>query len=431
MKGFGLKVTPKDRRVFIVQFWSPTASNVKRRITLGAYGVLTVDQARAAALAVLGSVASGEDPAAGAGAQKAANRDANVATVSAEYLAEVEAKLKPRTADEYRRLFKAYIVPAIGKKAVNAVEAKDVSAIHMAHKDQPYQANRILQLLKTFLYWSELRGYRPAGANPCRHVMKFPERSSERFLTIEEVGRLGAALDVAERVGLPPAPKHRKHPRTAATKKHRPKAADTPFPANPFAVAVVRFLLLTGWREQEALTLRWSALDFERGFATLEDTKTGKSHRPVGAPALALLSELPRLEGSAFVFPGARADRPLREIRRLWYAARHAAGLDDVRLHDLRHTVASFAVASGHSLYLTGKLLGHARPETTQRYAHLADDARRVTADSVLTSIAAALRPPSVDATSNANRKRSSGPALLKKSLEGARPPLGSLRQKD
>ncbi len=391
LRGFGLKVTPKDRRVFVAQYWAPNVNRVRRRVTLGIYGVLTVDQARGAALRILGRVASGEDPAAEAGEKRSVVRDATFEAVSQDYLIEVQAKLKPRTADEYERLFKTYILPALGKKSVGTIAFKDIAALHLAHKAHPYQANRVLQLLKTFLYWAELRGHRAAGANPCRDVRKFPERISERFLTVEEVGRLGAALGTAAREGLHPAPQHRKRAKSARTTKHRPKSADTPIPANPYAVAAIRFLLLTGWREQEALTLRWSALDFERGFATLEETKTGRSHRPVGAPALELLNTLPRVVGSVYVFPGARAGMPLREIKRVWYAARHAAGLDDVRLHDLRHTVASFSVASGHSLYLTGKLLGHARPETTQRYAHLADDARRVTADAVSAMIAEAL----------------------------------------
>jgi integrase len=164
-----------------------------------------------------------------------------------------------------------------------------------------------------------------------------------------------------------------------------------PIPANPYAVDGIRFLLLIEWREQEALTLRWSAIDLERGRVTLDETKTAKSHRAIGAPAIALIAALPRVAGSAFVFPGNVEGQPLREIKRVWMAARHAANLDDVRLHDLRHTVASFAVGSGHSLYLTGKRLGHVRAATTQRYAPLADDARKAMADNVSGAIAAAL----------------------------------------
>lgn len=407
LKGFGLKVTPKDRRVFLAQYWAPNLQRVRRRVTLGKFGTLTVDQARAAAQRLLGRVANGEDPAADASSGRRAAKDATVAIVSVEYLDETKAKMKPRTAHEYARLFRVYIVPAIGRKPVAHVTLRDVASLHLAHRKHPYQANRVVQLLKTFFFWSETRGYRTMNTNPCRGLAMFPERERERFLTVEEVGRLGVALAKAEREGLPPAPSLRSKPSSPEKAKHRPKSADTPFPANPFAVAAIRFLLFTGWREQEALTLRWADVDMERGAATLPDTKTGKSQRPIGAPAIALLAALPRLSGSPYVFPGARSGQPLREIKRVWTAARHAAGLDGVRLHDLRHTVASFAVGSGHSLFLTGKLLGHARAETTQRYAHLADDARKAAADTVSGALEAALsgRPP-VEVIPIASRRR-------------------------
>jgi integrase len=390
LTNFGVKVTPAGRRVFVAQYWAPHLTRVRRRVTLGTFGTVTVDQARAAAQRILGRVANGEDPAAETTARRTA-KESTLAVVSAEYLEEIRAKMKTRTADEYDRLFRVYIVPAIGKKPIAHVALREIAALHLAHRAHPYQANRILQLLKTFLFWTETRGYRARGTNPCRDVEAFAEHARERFLTADEIGRLGVALVTAERDGLPPAPRMRKKAKTEKTAKHRPKGADTPIPANPFAVGAIRFLLFTGWREQEALTLRWSEVDLDRGAATLPDTKTGKSQRPLGAPAIELLTALPRVEGSAYVFPGAITGEPLKEIRRVWTAARHAAGLSDVRLHDLRHTVASFAVGSGHSLYLTGKLLGHARAETTQRYAHLADDARKAAADTVSSAIAAAL----------------------------------------
>lgn len=391
LKGFGLKVTPKDHRVFLAQYWAPNLNRVRRRVTLGTYGTVTADQARVAAKELLGHVAAGKDPAAEKRDARRATVKETIAIISAEYMEEVGAKLKPRTADEYERLFRVYIVPVLGAQPVAHVTLRDVAALHLAHRERPYQANRVLQLLRTFFNWAETRGYRARHSNPCSDVQAFPEQTRERFLTAEEIGRLGTALETAERAGLPPAPALRKKPRSAKTAKHRPKTADAPIPANPFAVAAIRFLLLTGWREQEALTLKWCDVDMERGAATLPNTKTGKSHRPLGAPAVALIAALPRTDGAAYVFPGSRSGAPLKEIKRTWTAARHAAKLDDVRLHDLRHTVASFAVGSGHSLYLTGKLLGHARAETTQRYAHLADDARKAAADTVSGALAAAL----------------------------------------
>jgi hypothetical protein len=245
LKGFGLKVTPKSRRVFIVQYWAPSQRRVRRRVTLGTFGLVSVDQARAAARRVLGRVANGEDPAADVRDGRRAAKDATVGLVSVEYLDETRAKLKPRTAHEYRRLFKVYIIPAFGRKAVAQVTIRDVAALHLARRAHPYQANRVIQLLKTFFFWAEARGYRIVGTNPCRGLAKFPEYERERFLTVEEVGRLGVALTRAEKHGLLPAPSMRSKPSSAEKAKHRPKSADIPLPANPFAVAAIRFLLFT------------------------------------------------------------------------------------------------------------------------------------------------------------------------------------------
>lgn len=408
LPGFGVKVTPKGHRVFVAQYTprSERGTGRRRRMTIGAYGPLTVEQARESAKSILGRVARGEDPALEAkrsDLDARAARDNTVKSVSAVYLDETEAKVRDRTLTEYRRLFDRDVIPTLGGRPVGAVTTQEVARLHADGRTRPYQANRILQLLASFFAWTETRGYRPRGSNPCRDVARFPEQPRERFLTVEEVGRLGTALRTAERVGLP-VPEKLKDASRGMSKKRRAKLTgrkrgpykkrETPrplTPANPFAVAAIRFLLLTGWREQEALTLRWDAIDTDRGIATLEVTKTGKSHRPVGAPALELLDSLPRFEDSPYVFPGAKKGAPLREIKRTWAAVRAAADLEDVRLHDLRHTVASFAVASGHSLYLTGKLLGHTRSETTQRYAHLADDARKAAADTVSSALAAAL----------------------------------------
>jgi integrase len=168
-------------------------------------------------------------------------------------------------------------------------------------------------------------------------------------------------------------------------------------PASPYAVAALRFLILTGWREGEALGLQWDQVDFARSLVTLRDTKTGRSDRHIGAPALTLLSELPRLKSSPFVFPGRqspnqKAATHLVEIKRVWEAVRHAAKLEGVRLHDLRHSFASVGASGGLSLPMIGALLGHREVSTTQRYAHLGDDPRKAAADRVAEHVAAAMQ---------------------------------------
>lgn len=372
LKGFGLKVTPAGRRVFLFQYWTrPPLQRIRRRATIGTFPALTVEQAREAAKRLALRVANGEDPAGEARAARLSAKDATVEAISAEFLAENTGKLKPRTRAEYERLLKANIVPALGKKAIADVSLRDVTALHSAHRDKPSLANHILTLLGTLLYWAESRGYRERGTNPVRDVEKYPENYRERFLTAEEVGRLGGALTKAV---------------------ERAESRGAPNPADLFAVAAIRFLALTGWRRSEALSLKWSDVDLKRGAATLPHSKTGRSYRAIGAPAAELLASLPRLEGSPYVFPSSmRPGHHLTEIRKTWESVRRDAGLEDVRLHDLRHSLASWAVGGGSSLYVVGSLLGHVHAQTTQRYAHLQEDARKAAADAVATEIAAAL----------------------------------------
>jgi integrase len=179
-------------------------------------------------------------------------------------------------------------------------------------------------------------------------------------------------------------------PKSPNKAKHRPKSADVPRRADPTAVAAIRFLMLTGFREQEALSLRWYAIDSARGVVTLADTKTGKSRRPFGAAVRDLLAALPR--GGDYVFPGRAPGAPRKELRRVWYAVREAAALEGVRLHDLRHTVASFAASGGASLGMVAVLLGHKNTRTTERYAHLFDAVMSETADRAAGDIHAAMQ---------------------------------------
>jgi integrase len=228
------------------------------------------------------------------------------------------------------------------------------------------------------------------GKNPAARFAGYREAVRERFLTVEEMGRLGNALRLAETVGLPPAPIHAKKP-SKKRKRNSGMFTSQLVPANPVAVSVIRFLALSGWRKNEALNLRWREVNLATGVVMLVDTKTGKSIRTLGGAALAIIAAQPRIEGSDYVFPGRDPKRPLRELQRLWYATRHAAKLTDVRLHDLRHSVASVAGGHGYSLPLIGKLLGHKTTRSTERYSHHYPDASKVVADTVSEAISAAL----------------------------------------
>jgi integrase len=387
LAGFGLKVTPTGKKTYVIQYRIPGLGRrgFAKRFSLGEHGPLTPEQARLLARKELGRVAHGSSPAAERAALKQMMR---VSELSVPYLDEVDRRRKPATAREYRRLWKKHILPALGAKSVSMVLAADIRRLHRSLHETPYVANRVVARLTTFFVYAIAEGALPSKENPAHGVELYPEQGRERFLTKEEFGRLGAALATAEREGLPPAPEHKKRPKKPENQKHRPKNADTPKRANPFAIAAIRLLALTGCRETEILSLRWDAVDFERGYLRLDDTKTGKSVRPLGQSAVALLAALPRIQGNPYVLPGLTAKEHLKEIKRVWYAVRHAAKLKELRLHDLRHSFASVPAASGESLLVVRSLLGHKNVATTERYAHLGDDPAKRAADRTAGSIA-------------------------------------------
>lgn len=391
IKGFGVRVKPSGARSFVVSYYAPGLHQKKRRMTLGVFGPLTVEEGRKRALEALTRVSRGEDPAAEAAQERRFTKERTVAALFPAYLEASKDLRRTSTLAYYQSLGRHYVLPALGELPVARVTPAEIAELHRSMRTKKVTANRVVQLLKSFFYWLDRQGLH-SGENPATRVDFYPEKPKERFLTVEEVGRLGEALRAAETVGLEPAPQHRKPP---STKRRRNAGmfGGGPQPANPVAVAAIRFLLFTGWREQEALTLRWDALDLTRGMATLQDTKTGRSTRPLSAPAIELITSQTRLEGSPFVFPGKVTGKPLKETQRLWYAVRLAAGLNDVRLHDLRHSVASIAAAQGHSLYLISQLLGHKDLRSSARYAHFTDDSRKAVADLVGMQIDSALHP--------------------------------------
>lgn len=389
LPGFGVRVMTTGIRTFFVQYRTPGGRRGRtRRLTVGRFGPLTVEEARSLAKKILGDVAHGQDPAADRASRKAS---ATVSELGADYLNNVDDKRKESTAREYRRLWNRHVEPDLGRMGAAAVSTADVSNLHRRLRATPYVANRVLALLSSFFSYAEQQGVRPRFSNPVRGIEAFQEKSRERFLTPAEVKRLGDALVTAEKFGLPPAPTRRKKPAQGDTIKHRPKNAGSLAPANPFAVAAIRFLLLTGFRENEALRLRWEDLDFQRKIAVLPDTKTGKSVRRLGAAAILLVDSLPRVKDSPYVFPGAKPGNHLVEINRVWYAVRHAANLNDVRLHDLRHSFASTVASAGGSLLMIRSLLGHKDTTTTAKYAHLLDDPVHATADATAGQLASLL----------------------------------------
>ena len=358
LAGFGLYVGKGGGKSYFYEYRPGRGRGVaKRRMTIGKHGVMTPEKARKEAVRLAGIVADGGDP---AGERQAALEAPTVADAVQRFLAEhAEAKRKPSTAREYRRLLEAHVLPALGKRPVPDVTRAEIARLHHAGRAAPYQANRVLATCSKLFSLCELWGWRPDGSNPCRRIERYREAKREAMLSADELARLGAALEAAQ--------------------------------CSPFAVAAIRLLLFTGARLGEVLGLQWAQVDFERGEARLADSKTGAKTVQLAAPALAVLASIPRLEGNPYVIPGQRRGAAMVNIEKPWRGIREAAGLPALRLHDLRHAFASVGACSGMGLPILGRLLGHTQPATTARYAHVQSDPAKAAAAAIAGRIAAGL----------------------------------------
>lgn len=379
---FGVQVLKSGILTYVVQY-RPLGQGIDRRMKLGRHGDLTPEEARKLAKRALAEVASGGNPA----TDRQEDRAAPTVAMLAPLYAERQAKRgKAATAEWTERLFRTYILPVFGSRRVADITTADVSRLHHKLADKPVQANRVRAVLSGFFSFAEAEGHRPQYSNPCKLVKPYAEQSKEHYLTPDELARLGAALRLAETDGLPPTEAER-----AYAAKHGKTMADT-LPVDRETVAVLRLLLFTGCRKGEVLNLQWSEVDLTRGVLNLGDTKTGKSLRPLNGPACEILTARRQLNASPYVFPSNDdPQQPRADITKVWFRVREAAGLNHVRIHDFRHTVATTALSGGASWPLIGGLLGHKHASTTQKYAHLSRDPLSRVAESVGADLAAAL----------------------------------------
>lgn len=411
LRGFGLRVKKSGIKSFIVQYRNRFGQS--RRVTLDRLGVIGPEAARARAKKMLARVGEGADPA----EEEREDRKAPAVKDLADRYMKQHAKAKKRpasvAADEIS--LRLHILPALGSKPVAGLTRANVSDLHSSMAGVPIAANRALALLSKMLNLAEKWGLRPDGSNPCRHVERYRERKVERFLSIAELGSLGAELAEAERTATEPAA----------------------------AIAAIRLLIFTGARLNEILGLKWEYVDFEKCRLDLPESKTGAKTIHLNAPALEVLKALHERKAGAWVIEGRDPKKRLVNLRKPWYRIRERAtlqlladhpdekvselvaklrgelerqptvtecakaakaakidlptGLADVRLHDLRHSFASVGAASGLSLPMIGKLLGHTQAATTQRYAHLAADPVKAAADVIGERIAAAMAPKMKD----------------------------------
>ena len=358
LKGFGVRVHPSGRKVYLVQ---SRGARGPKRLTLGRHGDLTAEEARKKAAAVIDRIKRGEDP-----LPPKPEPPLTVALLAERYLeAHVAVNCNAHTAWIYRGSLRNHILPALGAMPIDKVGRTEAAALHYGLRDTPRAANRALMVLSKMLSLAEDWGLVPPGSNPCRFVHKYKEGKRERFLTPEEYRRIGRELQVLESEGEMPAR----------------------------GVAALRLLMLTGCRLKEILTLRWDDVDRRAGELRLRQAKTGARMVPLTPTAAMVLESIDRVPGTPWVFPGEKPDRHLSQLSAYWQRVRERAGCEDVRIHDLRHSFASRALALGESLTMIGSLLGHTDVGSTARYAHLARDTEKMSAAKVGGSIEADIMP--------------------------------------
>lgn len=339
--GLGVRIYPSGRKAFVISY---RAQGRKRLMVIGNSSVIALDEARKRARKKLSQIDDGTDPL----AEK--KKAAGAATMKALCTDYIERHAKPHkktwTADERR--IQRHILPAWGSRQVVSVTRADVATLHheIGKNGAPYEANRIVALLGTMFECGKAWGFLPeSAANPARRIKKFPEHKRDRFVTTEEMPRLIAAINAEKDV---------------------------------YIRASFWLYLLTGLRRNELLNLKRDQIDWTRKEAYLPDSKAGRPHvSPLSGPAMAVLRQIPALDGNVYLLPGRCIGRPLVEIKTAWQRIRTAAGVPDVRVHDLRRTVGSWLAQQGNSLHLIGRVLNHSSPSTTAGYARFHQDTVR------------------------------------------------------
>jgi len=410
LPGFGLKVTPKGARVFLFQYWSAVELGKRRRVTIGKVGdsllrpdgtvvPVTVHTARKEAERLRGLVHDRRDPflerlaaaRAGETALQAAEvrrlSERTVRDLAAAFLEDAEAhRRSAATLREYRRLFEKHLLEVnvgsevrLGDRPIAEVNKSDVGFVRrqryrvpgrkkgaavltLSISDRPILANRVQQLGRSLLNYAVRLGARPEGmVNPFAGDRWHKEYETRQPLTRDEIAALHDAL------------------------------ADEDAGVRGGAVDAIRLLLYTGMRKQEALSLRWDAIDADTGMVTLGRTKTGPSWRPLSAEALRVLAAIPRW--GTYVFASPQDPTIARvEIKRTWLRVRARAGITKP-MHALRHTLASVALSEGVPLAAVGAILGHRDAATTARYAKMEGRAAKAAADKAGAALGSAATP--------------------------------------
>ncbi|MDE0241574.1 MAG: tyrosine-type recombinase/integrase [bacterium] len=345
LKGFGLRLYPTGRKCFFIH-----SQHEGRRVwrTVGDAASLSLEDARSKARSML---------AAGRNGTSAVSERILFEEVAEEVIRRYGRNWKPRTLKVNRGYLASQILPRFRGRPIADITAADVREWFASLHATPVAADRSAPVLSVIMAQAEAYGYRPQGSNPCKGIKRYRRDGRERFLSEDEIRRLGRALS------------------------HHDENS-------PMNVAIIRLLLLTGCRSREIVTLRWR--EYRDGHLHLGDSKTGPRMVWLSSPARGILDRQSRT--SPWVFPSTRTGKSvdLTFVGSFWRRLRPEAGLPDVRLHDLRHTYASIAVMTGENVLTVGRLLGHNDPGTTLKYTHLSDDKAAEAAEAMGSLLASA-----------------------------------------
>ena len=391
LAGYGVRCQG-DARVYFVR---KHVDGRRNYVTIGEHGRegWTEAKARQKALLIIAALKQGADP---TGDRAKARGMPTLAEYAAEFLEQQAVRLKPGTIANYRGLLASHLAPrnddgtvkagCLGRVRLDRVSPQDLASLHRSLKDRPRAANHLLAFVSSLYSGAQRAKLVQDGFNPAIHIKHYRLQPRQRFLTEAELARVGDVLHAAERDGS----------------------------EDPYAIAALRLLILTGCRRNEILTARWSWIDLERGLLNLPDSKTGAKVVHLSPAAGDVLERLARIAGKPFVIVGGKAGESGGNLRKVWVRIRDRAKLEPavladgreqpVRLHDLRHSFASLLASQGASLLMIGKLLGHANSQTTARYTHLADDPlRKLSADvgARVTRAMSAQAPPRQPADDN------------------------------
>lgn len=328
---------------------------------MGKHGHLTPHDARKMAQSELSRVAKGSDPTEEKKRRLSGETVRDLCELYLERHARIHKKPHSIRSDEYQAKL---LAAALGTHKIADVTRLDIEALHHKFRANPYKANRLLAMIRKMFNLAEDWGLRPEGTNPARRIKQYKEHGRERYLENAEFTRLLQVLQKREEERI----------------------------ESPFVTAAFRLLMFTGCRLGEIQTLKWDYVDFERCCLKLPDSKTGAKRVVLNELALKILREIPRKLDNPYVIASEVTNGPVNDMQKPWRRIRKEAELEDVRIHDLRHSFASIAVMNGLSLLEVGRLLGHTQMQTTMRYAHLSLDAQLKSTNRVGETMAALMQ---------------------------------------